>query len=237
MGSSSRQTRSGRWGQSLVVACGVALGGLMPVHGAEPTFLYSLGDGAVFTEGCFGEPDQVPQCQCPIVFASDFEGIFGLTNVPGAGPFDTFEISNVDWTATVQETISITGSGTYEIGTGPDGNPVQRMTLDLLVNGEGPIVFDSGVVAGGDDDFPPVIDIGISDGFGCPGRRMTVAAAPATPDPADVAPPGGDGVVGILDFLAVLRDWGLSGPRPTDIDESGQVGIGDLLIVLAAWTG
>ena len=62
-----------------------------------------------------------------------------------------------------------------------------------------------------------------------------MAAAPAAAGPADVAPPGGDGVVGILDFLAVLGDWGLPGPRPTDIDDSGQVGIGDLLIVLAEW--
>jgi hypothetical protein len=111
------------------------------------------------------------------------------------------------------------------------------MTLELFVNGAGPVVFDSGLVPGGDSDFPPVIDIGIGDGFGCPGRRMSLTAAPDTPSPADVAPPGGDGAVGIQDLLAVLGDWGLAAPRVTDIDGSGWVGIGDLLIVLAEWTG
>jgi hypothetical protein len=52
-----------------------------------------------------------------------------------------------------------------------------------------------------------------------------------------VAPPGGDGVVDVLDFLAVVGDWGLPGPRPTDIDGSGTVGMGDVLILLAEWTG
>ncbi len=138
--------------------------------GGPPTVLYSLDADAAYTDGCFGDPGQVPQCQCPIV------------------------------------------------------------------DGAGPVTFDSGLVADGDPDFPPQINILIGDGFGCPGVRVTVSAAPGFSNPADVAPDGGDGVVGILDFLAVLGDWGLSGPRATDIDGSGTVGIGDLLIVLAEWT-
>ena len=65
---------------------------------------------------------------------------------------------------------------------------------------------------------------------------ITVAASTADSSPADVAPAGGDGIVGVLDFLAVVADWGLTGPRPTDIDESGTVDIGDILMLLGEWT-
>ena len=92
-------------------------------------------------------------------------------------------------------------------------------------------------MAGGDDEFPPVITIPIGDGLGCPGRRATIAAAPSASSPADVAPAGGDGAVDVLDFMAVLIDWGLPGPRATDIDGSGLVDVGDFLAVLNEWTG
>ncbi len=200
--------------------------------GGPPTVLYSLGGDAAYTDGCFGNPGQVPQCQCPIALAGEFSGIFGLTQVPG----DTFEISGIDWIVNLQSAIHITGSGVYAVGTNPAGEPVQSMTLELFFDGAGPVTFDSGPVAGGDPDFPPQINIPISDGFGCPGVRITVGAAAGASNPADVAPQPGDGIVGILDFLAVLGDWGLPGPRVTDIDQSGTVGIGDLLIVLGEWS-
>jgi len=50
---------------------------------------------------------------------------------------------------------------------------------------------------------------------------------------ADCAPAGGDGVVGILDFLALLAAWGEA--SPCDIGDDGVVGILDLLNLLAAW--
>ena len=239
MRSDCKETRPRRDRRSLLVVCLTPLGaGAVAVAGNPPTFLYALEEASAYTQGCFGVPGQVPQCQCPILLAPAFSGTFGLTDVPDGDPLlDAFEITNVQWTAILGETLSFTGSGVYEVGSTPDGSPVQRMTLELFVNGEGPVVFDSGLVPGGDSDFPPVIDIGIGDGFGCPGRRMSLTAAPDTPSPADVAPPGGDGAVGIQDLLAVLGDWGLAAPRVTDIDGSGWVGIGDLLIVLAEWTG
>ena len=45
----------------------------------------------------------------------------------------------------------------------------------------------------------------------------------------------GDGMVGIVDFLALLGDWGSCPVLPSDIDEDGEVGISDFLILLAAW--
>lgn len=239
MRSDCKETRPRRVCRSLLVVCVTPLGaGAVAVADSPPTFLYALEEASAYTQGCFGVPGQVPQCQCPILLAPAFSGTFGLTDVPDGDPMlDAFEITDIQWTAILGKTLSFTGSGVYEVGATPDGSPVQRMTLELFVNGEGPVVFDSGLVPGGDNSDPPVIDIGIGDGFGCPGRRMSLAAAPDTPSPADVAPPGGDGAVGIQDLLAVLGDWGLAGPRVTDIDGSGWVGIGDLLIVLAEWTG
>jgi hypothetical protein len=214
-----------------------AFGGVSAVSGDGPTYLYAIGDQATFAYGCFGNPGQVPQCMCPILLSPQFTGTFGLTPAPGGDPlFDTFVVSDIDWTASLPGEVEVTGSGIYEIGTGGDGNPVHRMTLDLFFDGAGPVVFDSGLVEGGDDSFPPVITIPVSDGFGCPGRRITVAASAAGGSPADVAPPGGDGVVNITDFFAVIADWGRTGPRPTDIDGSGEVDILDFMIVLAEWS-
>ncbi len=238
MRSDDKETRPRRVRRSLLAVCVTTFGaGAVAVADGPPTFLYALDEASAYTQGCFGVPGGEPQCQCPILLAPTFSGTFGLTNVPDGDPLlDAFEISNVQWTASLGTTVSFTGSGVYEIGATPDGSPVQRMTLELFVNGEGPVVFDSGLVPVGDICDPPVIDINIGDGFACPGRRMSLAAAPDTPNPADVAPPGGDGVVGIEDLLAVLGDWGLAAPRVTDIDGSGWVGIGDLLMVLAEWT-
>ena len=44
-----------------------------------------------------------------------------------------------------------------------------------------------------------------------------------------------DGEVGINDFLLVLANWGLCPGCPQDIDMDGTVGINDFLLVLANW--
>jgi hypothetical protein len=221
-----------------LLVLGIAFAGVSAASADEPTILYTLDQDFAYTQGCFTQPGEIHQCLCPISWAQEFSGTFGLTAIPGGDPlFDMFAISDVDWVVGLSGDIEITGSGIYEIGTDAGGDPVQRMTLDLFFDGYGPVAFDSGLVAGGDDDFPPAINVPISDGFYCPGHRITVVASPGEPSPADVAPPGGDGVVDVIDFLAVVADWGLPGPRPTDIDGSGTVGIGDVLVLLAEWTG
>ncbi len=44
-----------------------------------------------------------------------------------------------------------------------------------------------------------------------------------------------DGIVGILDFLALLSMWGQSNVA-ADLDMNGTVGINDFLLLLANWT-
>ena len=51
--------------------------------------------------------------------------------------------------------------------------------------------------------------------------------------PGDV---NGDGVVNVIDLLAVLAAWGPCGGCPEDIDGNGVVNINDLLAVLSNWS-
>jgi hypothetical protein len=44
-----------------------------------------------------------------------------------------------------------------------------------------------------------------------------------------------DGVVGIIDFLAVLEAWGACPGCPEDIDGDGVVGLPDVMALLDAW--
>jgi hypothetical protein len=46
---------------------------------------------------------------------------------------------------------------------------------------------------------------------------------------------GGDGVVGITDFLDLLAQWGANPGGPPDFNGDGVVGIGDFLELLANW--
>jgi len=54
----------------------------------------------------------------------------------------------------------------------------------------------------------------------------------------DIAPDSIDGVVNVVDLLAVLRAWGSTGNPgwiPADVDDDGLVGDDDLLAVIGAW--
>lgn len=60
--------------------------------------------------------------------------------------------------------------------------------------------------------------------------------------PADIAPPPGDGTVGVPDLLAIINAWGacpiLPTPCPADIAPpvgDNVVGVPDLLAVINAW--
>jgi hypothetical protein len=54
-------------------------------------------------------------------------------------------------------------------------------------------------------------------------------------DPVCAADIDGDGNVGINDLLGVLAAWGLNPGHPADIDGDGVVGLNDFLEVLEAW--
>ena len=54
--------------------------------------------------------------------------------------------------------------------------------------------------------------------------------------PADCAPFGGDGAVGVVDLLQVLGGWGLTGASgPCDLDRDDDVDVTDLTLLLQGW--
>jgi hypothetical protein len=61
------------------------------------------------------------------------------------------------------------------------------------------------------------------------------------PCPADIAPPGGNGSVGVPDLLAIINAWGpcIPGtPCPADLAPpggNGTVGVPDLLFIINNW--
>ncbi len=68
---------------------------------------------------------------------------------------------------------------------------------------------------------------------------LVVIPVPVLPDlcPADITGPDSapDGVVNVLDLLAVLSAWGQTGDVPEDINGDSIVDVLDLLAVLSAW--
>jgi hypothetical protein len=77
----------------------------------------------------------------------------------------------------------------------------------------------------------------VNDGGFCCTTEICVTIPDCTPAalPSDL---DGDGVVGMVDFLALLADWGPCsdcGTCPADFDGDCSVGILDLLILLGSW--
>jgi len=58
------------------------------------------------------------------------------------------------------------------------------------------------------------------------------------PFPVQLGDINGDGIVGIVDFLDLLADWGscIETCCLSDLDLDGDVGIADFLTLLANWT-
>ena len=115
----------------------------------------------------------------------------------------------------------------------------QTVTLLDLINAAGPgseltftlVPAGSGERLGVDRD---------EDGF-LDRDELDAGSNPADPisTPDNVGDLDGDGMVGIVDLLALLAGWGpCPGPPlpcPTDLDGDGSTGITDLLVLLANW--
>jgi hypothetical protein len=85
-------------------------------------------------------------------------------------------------------------------------------------------------------EFPPLVEGYLSVVYGEDVVKVAVVAdPPAPPAYADV---NADGVVDVLDLLAVLSGWGGCGCGccPPDVDGDGAVNVLDLLDVLANWS-
>ncbi|HEV8336561.1 MAG TPA: hypothetical protein VGR67_09110 [Candidatus Polarisedimenticolia bacterium] len=120
---------------------------------ALSTTIYRLGKTGTFQRGCF------PPCLCPVMESGSERGTFALTFSGSDGLFNTYRVSEVNWTVSLPGgEVRVTGSGTYRVG--GEFAVQHQLELDLKV-GDNPVEhFDSGLVAGG-GGFPR-IDITIS---------------------------------------------------------------------------
>ncbi|MCI0365053.1 MAG: hypothetical protein L0Y44_03140 [Phycisphaerales bacterium] len=144
---------------------------------AADTVIYRLQDPSLYQKGCF-DP-----CDCPIMVEVPVRGTFGLTLVEEGPPFDTYEVSQVNWTValdgqpdpTGDNERHITGSGKYTIG--GEFAALHRLELDLSTDGGPSEHFDSGWVVGG-TEFPAIV-IAISiNGFYCYDTGIWITAKP-----------------------------------------------------------
>jgi hypothetical protein len=84
------------------------------------------------------------------------------------------------------------------------------------------------------EDFCATMIVNTEQGGFCCSTQVCVPV----PDCSGSALPcdlDGDGVVGVMDFLALLTAWGPNPGHPADFDGDGEVGVADFLLLLANW--
>jgi hypothetical protein len=151
---------------------GLLLLGLTPANAwgqSGTTTPYTLG-ASTFERGCFGI------CDCAI-YTSKLQGTFDLRQLPPSPLYSRYAVERVDWLANeTSHSLRITGSGTYQVG--GEVAVMERMTLDLSVDGGTPQHFDSGNVQGG-GDFPRItISVRLHDASACTDTVIKIDAAP-----------------------------------------------------------
>ncbi len=105
-------------------------------------------------------------------------------------------------------------------------------SLLFLYAGEGPSdYFATSVTGVGDlngDGFPEIV-VGAASNVG-PGSASVFAGGHTQPSNID-----SDGVVGVIDLLLLLSEWGASGSSNADLSGDGVVDRCDLAILLFNW--
>ena len=162
------------WVLALVVASPLAA--QTPASGVE----YELVDTAMFEAGC------LPPCMCPVLNRASLKGTFRMVNVPVEGPFELYQVLDVDWTFTTaaSTTARVQGSGTYRRNAPSQG--FQQLVLDLSVDGGEFQRYESGLVEGG-NAFPALRLPVALHGFFCHDSVYGVDAIPRTTDVSTVA--------------------------------------------------
>jgi hypothetical protein len=101
--------------------------------------LYRLNPGSYFLRGCF------PPCMCPVMIDEPVSGTFLLTPKVANGFSMIYSVTEVHWSIANNGTnMSVTGSGTYEVG--GELAPQQELSLYLQIDDGDLEHFDSGLV-------------------------------------------------------------------------------------------
>jgi hypothetical protein len=137
---------------------------------------YRLLPSSTFQRSCGGPCACAPGPELPM------RGSFSLVNLGSDPLFRRYSVLLVKWMVAADPNsataagLPIIGAGSYRVGGGLAVD--QQMTLDLKVGTVLPVVFDSGLVPGG-QDFPR-IDIRIINGAGsCVTTAINLHAVPA----------------------------------------------------------
>ena len=133
----------------------------------------------------------------------------------------------------------------------PDGRQVVGRSWNMAGNPAIPhgFIWANGFMRDLNDLIPPEAGLEITDASGINGAEQIIATAHSDDLDATVGvvltpvegPPGdldGDCLVGILDLLTLLADWGPCPPMadcPGDLNNDGTVNVFDLLLLLANW--
>jgi hypothetical protein len=192
------------WMLACVLACVAA-----PAAAREATLVptpYVMSPESDMVYGCF------PPCLCPTNGSGPIEGGFLVSLIGYDSLFEYYEIAGVDWTFSIWDyfanelrKVRVQGSGAYQVG--GEFARVQRMTLDVSLDGEPPQRFDSGLVPAG-PKFPAIdISVWLHAGV-CFDTLFEVRASPA-----QAAGVGGQPFV-----------RGLGAPRPNPFRASTEIG-------------
>src|SRR5205809_7154373 len=113
---------------------------------SDAATIYRLNPASNYEQGCFGP------CMCPILVGTDVRGTFVLTSTGFDGLFNTYAVTDVNWSvASGDEELRVTGSGTYKVGGGLAVQ--QELALDLRIGDSVGQRFDGGLVGRG-GEFP-----------------------------------------------------------------------------------
>ncbi len=138
----------------------------------RPSVIYRLNDAATYTEGCWAP------CLCPIWMADNIKGTLILTQTGSGGTYLTYRVSQVNWYVKRGDTdIRVTGKGRYTRISGVAGW-MHQLELMLSIDGADAVLFDSGLVNGG-EDFPNMTGLTLSkNGLYCYDTAIGVDASP-----------------------------------------------------------
>lgn len=110
-------------------------------------------------------------------------------------------------------------------------------------NGTGPLIDLKSYIEGNGGTVPAGVSLEVCQAISKDGRKIighsfAAGAWLVTIEPActaDLAPPGGDGVVNVSDLLFLFANWGEAASNPADLSGDGVVNVSDLLILFANW--
>jgi hypothetical protein len=132
------------------------------------TSLDLLSPASGYEDGCFAP------CLCPVHVTDGLAGTWRITPAPPEPGFDVYRIDQVDWLVPGAD-LRVTGSGVYRLST--DATKMQRLSLDLVIEGRPLQHFDSGLVMGG--AAFPAIDLTVSmNNLVCHDTAFHVVTAP-----------------------------------------------------------